>query len=146
MRRSPRDIVTTIVTAIAVGATLILAGCSSSSTPDYSVVAAQLQERVLAVSVGVAEEDWQSASDNLDALEAEVATALARLEVTPERAEAIRIAIDLVRIDVNTALDNATRDTPEPVENPEPDKPGNGDDNKNDTNRDSDSDKNDKPD
>ena len=137
MRRSPRDIVTTIVAAIVVGASLMLAGCSSPSAADYSLVAAQLQERVLAVTVGVAEEDWQSASDNLDALEAEVATALARLEVTPERAEAIRIAIDLVRVDVNAALDNATRDTPEPVERPEPDKPepdkpGNGDENKND--------------
>jgi hypothetical protein len=94
----------------------------------------------------VAEENWQSASDNLDALEADVATALTRLEVTPERAENIRNAIDLVRIDVNIALDEANRVTPEPPITPEPtqpekpnppdepdkpDKPDNGDDREN---------------
>jgi outer membrane murein-binding lipoprotein Lpp len=127
MRRSPRSIVTTIATAIAttamIAASLTLAGCSPTSATDYSQVAAQLQERVLAVSVGVAEENWQSASDNLDALEAEVATALTRLEVTPERAENIRNSIDLVRIDVNIALDEANRVTPEPPITPEPNQP-----------------------
>jgi hypothetical protein len=127
MRRSPRSIVTTIATAIVttavISASLTLTGCSPTSATDYSQVAAQLQERVLAVSVGVAEENWQSASDNLDALEAEVATALTRLEVTPERAQSIRNAIDLVRIDVNIALDEANRDTPEPPEITEPTQP-----------------------
>jgi outer membrane murein-binding lipoprotein Lpp len=144
MRGSPRNTVTTIATAIVttaiITASLTLTGCSPTSTADYSQVAAQLQERVLAVSVGVAEENWQSASDNLDALEADVATALTRLEVTPERAEAIRIAIDLVRIDVNIALDEANQVTPEPPITPEPtqpdppdepDKPDNGDDREN---------------
>jgi outer membrane murein-binding lipoprotein Lpp len=147
MRASPRNTVTTIATAIVttaiIAASLTLTGCSPTSTADYSQVAAQLQERVLAVSVGVAEENWQSASDNLDALEADVATALTRLEVTPERAEAIRIAIDLVRIDVNIALDEANQVTPEPPITPEPtqpdppdepdkpDKPDNGDDREN---------------
>lgn len=147
MRGSPRNTVTTIATAIVttaiITASLTLTGCSPTSTADYSQVAAQLQERVLAVSVGVAEENWQSASDNLDALEADVATALTRLEVTPERAENIRNAIDLVRIDVNIALDEANQVTPEPPITPEPtqpdppdepdkpDKPDNGDDREN---------------
>jgi hypothetical protein len=143
MRASPRNTVTTIATAIMISTSLGLAGCSPTSTTDYSKVAAQLQERVLAVSVGVANQNWQSASDNLDALEAEVATALIRLELTPERAEAIRIAIDLVRIDVNIALDEANQVTPEPPITPEPtqpdppdepdkpDKPDNGDDREN---------------
>lgn len=150
MRGSPRNTVTTIATAIVttaiITASLTLTGCSPTSTADYSQVAAQLQERVLAVSVGVAEENWQSASDNLDALEADVATALTRLEVTPERAENIRNAIDPVRIDVNIALDEANRVTPEPPITPEPtqpekpnppdepdkpDKPDNGDDREN---------------
>jgi outer membrane murein-binding lipoprotein Lpp len=147
MRGSPRNTVTTIATAIVttaiITASLTLTGCSPTSTADYSQVAAQLQERVLAVSVGVAEENWQSASDNLDALDADVATALTRLEVTPERAENIRNAIDLVRIDVNIALDEANQVTPEPPITPEPtqpdppdkpdkpDKPDNGDDREN---------------
>lgn len=130
MRRLPSLAVTAITMVI--GASLLLAGCSRSGDTDYSGVAAQLQERVLSVSVAAAEEDWQSASDGLDALEAEVATALARQELTPERAEAIRLAIDLVRADVEAALD----ETEKPTESPTPDDPGKGDDNKNDNKND----------
>jgi len=131
MRRLPSVAITSVaVTAISmvIGASLLLAGCSQSRDTDYSSVAAQLQERVISVSVAAAKEDWQSASDDLDALEAEVATALARQELTPERAEAIRLAIDLVRTDVDAALDEIKK----PTESPTPDGPSKGDDNKND--------------
>ncbi len=135
MGRSSRTSARAVITAIAISAALLLAGCSAHSGGDYSAIAARLQERVLAVSAAVADENWQSASDDLDALDAEVATALVRQQLTAERAEAIRIAIDLVRADVTAALDTELNDAPDPTPTPTdtatPSKPGNGDDNKN---------------
>lgn len=109
---------------------LVMAGCSPSAIDDPTTEAG-LQDRVLAVSVALAAEDWQAASGTLDALEVDVATALTNGAITDDRAAAIRAAIAVLRDDIAAELDPERDQTPSPTPSsasPEPDRPGNGGD------------------
>lgn len=115
-----------VVLAVVVSAAL--AGCAPSTPAPDDAVAAQLEQTVLDVTTAVAEKDWDAAAADLDALEAQVDTALAAGGLSAERAAEIRAALELVRADVAAAADEQA---PEQTESPEPDKPGNGNGNGN---------------
>lgn len=82
---------------------IALAGCAQAS-PYPTETAATLQSQVLAVSTAAAGSDFASAMTRLDELEVGLNDALARGAVTQERFDSIRSAIDLVRTDLETAL------------------------------------------
>lgn len=88
---------------VAAASTALLAGCAQA--PPYEAATAErLQAQVLAVSTTTAEGDWAAASTRLLELEASVAEALARGEITQERYDAIMSALRLVQADVDAAI------------------------------------------
>lgn len=113
---------------LAVVVSVALAGCAPSTPAPDDSVTAQLEQTVLDVTVAVDESNWDDAAAGLDALEAQIDTALASGGLTTERAAEIRAAIELVRADIAAGIDDQE---PEPTETPEPDKPGNGNGNGN---------------
>ena len=108
-----------VILAGAIALSLGLSGCAQSSdlTDD---VATALQSHVMAVSTAAAGLDYATALTRLAELEVTLDNEIARGTITPERAEAIRSAIELVRTDL-TALSQP----PEPVDDA-PKEPGNG--------------------
>lgn len=115
MRSTTRSTIMTITLA----AILAVSGCAPASTAPSEAVSAQLEQTVLVITQAVVDSDWASADRDLDALEAQVETALAAGELSEERAVEIRAAIALVRADVAAGIEQ-TAPIPEPTEPPEP--------------------------
>ncbi|MDO9590339.1 MAG: hypothetical protein Q7J04_04280 [Microcella sp.] len=111
--------------AIGIGVALTLTGCAPAASPSAATTA-QLQQTVLEITTAVADDDWESASADLDALEAQVAAAQASGDLSDERAAGIRMAIALVRTDVAAALAPPVVEPepePEPSKTPKSEKP-----------------------
>ena len=90
-----------LVAAIAI--TLGLSACAPVS--DYPTATAQsLQARVLEITQSSAEGDFAGALERLDQLQFGVEDALAREKITAARHDSIIASIDLVRVDLETAL------------------------------------------
>ena len=117
-----------LLLVIALSTTLV--GCTPSPPAPDDAVASQLEQTVLAVTVAVAEEDWEKAAADLEVLEGQVDTALENGGISVERAAEIRSAIALVLVDIAAGIAEQAPDV-DPTETPEPDKPGNGNGNGN---------------
>ena len=126
-----------MIAGIALATALAISGCAFTSTSPDAATSRPLEQTVLAITTAVAAGEWATADRDLDALSAQVDTALAEGTLTVERAAEIRAAIDLVRDDIAAEL-APPGETPEPSQTPGSDKPGsengngNDDDKKND--------------
>jgi len=102
--------------------TLALAGCATSTELAPST-AEGLQASVVEVSTLAADGDVTGALARLDALQAELDSAVAAGDVSAERVATIQQAIDLVRADLEALVPE-----PEPTPTPTAEKPGKGND------------------
>ena len=111
-----------VLAAAVLAVTLALTGCAAQE-PDYDPkVADRLQAEVLEVSQLSAAADYSAAMLALAELEVELKDALARGAITAERYESVMAALNLVRADLQAAIDALT--PPPPVV----DDSGNGED------------------
>jgi hypothetical protein len=94
--------------AIATGLIGLLTLSSCAAEPTYDPATAEgLREHVVTVSTASAAGDWAGALAALDAMTAEVDEAQSDGRIDPERMESILLAMELVRQDLQMAIDEA---------------------------------------
>jgi hypothetical protein len=94
--------------AIATGLVGLLTLSSCAAEPTYDPATAEgLREHVVSVSTASAAGDWAGALAALDAMTAEVDEAQSDGRIDPERMESILLAMELVRQDLQMAIDEA---------------------------------------
>lgn len=89
-----------------------LAGCAGPAPELEDNVAAQLQQRVLAVTSAAAGNDPTEALKSLDGLGSELDAAAAAGQVSFRRHQSITVAINAVRADLSAAASKAAAETP----------------------------------
>ncbi|MGR0218363.1 hypothetical protein [Agromyces sp. ZXT2-6] len=95
-----------IALATALISLLTLSSCAAEPTYD-ATTAAGLREHVVTVSTASAAGDWAGALAALDAMTAEVDEAQADGRIDGERLDSILLAMELVRQDLQMAIDEA---------------------------------------
>lgn len=94
--------------AIATGLIGLLTLSSCAAEPTYDPATAEgLREHVVTVSTASAAGDWAGALAALDAMTAEVDEAQSDGRIDPERMDSILLAMELVRQDLQMAIDEA---------------------------------------
>ena len=96
----------------------VLAGCAATPGDIADDASAQLQATVVSVAETAAAGDAAGALAQLDVLQQQLDAAVAAGSVTSERAAAIQSRIDVVRADLQPAVEPAPEPTVEPA--PEP--------------------------
>ena len=92
-------------TSVAVAATVALSSCASAEYDEAT--SQQLRGSVVAVSEASAAGDWATALAELDAMAGELDEAEAEGRVDRERHRSILMAMELVRQDLEAAIDEA---------------------------------------